>query len=243
MKYNSLASVYDAFTDGFDYKKYLDSVFRQCEALPKEGLALDCGCGTGTLICELFSRGFNCTGVDMSPEMLNIAREKIENSGYEPHLVCQTLQDIDLYGAYHIAFCSLDTVNHILYKRDLKTFFKKLYNFIEPGGFFVFDVKTSAAFKKTVGMQTFEHDDGSVAMINGSFSSDIAYYAISVFEARSDGLFEKYESEIEERFYSVDSLKSMLVSSGFCVEKRYNIGDRQVWITARSEKTGIKKNG
>ena len=179
----------------------------------------------------------------MSPEMLNIAREKIENSGYEPHLVCQTLQDIDLYGAYHIAFCSLDTVNHILYKRDLKTFFKKLYNFIEPGGFFVFDVKTSAAFKKTVGMQTFEHDDGSVAMINGSFSSDIAYYAISVFEARSDGLFEKYESEIEERFYSVDSLKSMLVSSGFCVEKRYNIGDRQVWITARSEKTGIKKNG
>lgn len=241
MKYDSLAAVYDGFTDGFDYKKYLDSVFANCDALPKSGLALDCGSGTGTLICELSERGFNCTGVDMSPEMLNIAREKIENAGFEPHLVCQELQELDLYGAYHIAFCSLDTVNHILYKRDLKSFFKKLYNFIEPGGFFVFDVKTTAFFKKTVGMQTFEHEDGSVAMIEGSFSSDVAFYAISVFEARADGLFEKYESEIEERFYSVDTLKSMLTEAGFATVKRYNMGNRQIWITARSEKTGKKK--
>lgn len=241
MKYDSLASVYDGFTDGFDYKKYLDSVFAHCDALPQSGLALDCGSGTGTLICELSERGFNCTGVDMSPEMLNIAREKIENAGFEPHLVCQELQDLDLYGAYHIAFCSLDTVNHILYKRDLKSFFKKLYNFIEPGGFFVFDVKTSAFFKKTVGMQTFEHEDGSVAMIEGSFSSDMAYYAISVFEARDDGLFEKYESEIEERFYSVDTLKTVLSEAGFATVKRYNMGNRQIWITARIEKTGKKK--
>ena len=241
MKYDSLASVYDSFTDGFDYKKYLDSVFAHCDALPESGLALDCGSGTGTLICELSERGFNCTGVDMSPEMLNIAREKIENAGFEPHLVCQKLQDLDLYGAYHIAFCSLDTVNHILYKRDLKSFFRKLYNFIEPGGFFVFDVKTSAFFKKTVGMQTFEHEDGSVAMIEGSFSSDVAFYAISVFEAREDGLFEKYESEIEERFYSVDTLKSILAEAGFATVKRYNMGNRQIWITSRIEKTGKKK--
>ena len=241
MKYDSLAAVYDGFTDGFDYKKYLDSVFANCESLPQSGLALDCGSGTGTLICELSERGFNCTGVDMSPEMLNIAREKIENAGFEPHLVCQELQDLDLYGAYHIAFCSLDTVNHILYKRDLKSFFKKLYNFIEPGGFFVFDVKTNAFFKKTMGMQTFEHEDGSVALIEGSFSSDVAFYSISVFEAREDGLFEKYESEIEERFYSVDTLKTMLNEAGFDAVKRFNIGNRQVWITARREKTGKKK--
>ena len=240
MKYDSLASVYDSFTDGFDYEEYLDSVFDHCESLPKGGLALDCGSGTGTLICALSDRGFNCTGVDMSPEMLNVAREKIEKAGYEPHLVCQELQDIDLYGAYHIAFCSLDTVNHILYKRDLKSFFKKLYDFIEPGGFFVFDVKSSAFFKKTVGMQTFEHEDGSVALIEGSFSGNLAYYSISVFEARNDGLFEKYESEIEERFYSIDELKTLLNYASFSIVKRYNIGDRQVWITSRKEKTGKK---
>ena len=228
---------------GFDYDKYLDSVFANCESLPKSGLALDCGSGTGTLICKLSRRGFNCTGVDMSPEMLNIAREKIESAGFEPHLVCQELQDIDLYGAYHIAFCSLDTVNHILYKRDVKSFFKKLYNFIEPGGYFIFDVKTSAAFKKTVGMQTFEHEDGSVALIEGSFSSNTAYYSISVFEAQESGLFQKYESEIEERFYSVDELKTILSAAGFVVAKRYNMGTRQIWITAGGEKTGKKKNG
>lgn len=233
MKYDSLASVYDSFTDGFDHIKYLDSVFAHCPELPVEGLALDCGSGTGTLICELSRRGYSCTGVDISPEMLNIAREKISQAGYEPHLVCQSLQDLDLYGAYHIAFCSLDTLNHMTYKRDVKAFFKKLYNFIEPGGYFVFDVKTSAFFKKTAGMQTFEHEDGSVALIEGSFSGDVAYYAISVFEARDDGLFEKYESEIEERFYSTDDLRSMLTGAGFSVVKKYNEGHRQIWITSR----------
>lgn len=243
MKYDSLAAVYDSFTDGFDYRKYLDSVFSHCDKLPRDGLALDCGSGTGTLMCELSSRGFSCTGVDISEDMLNVARDKLEAAGYEPHLVCQLLQELDLYGAYDIAFCSLDTVNHILYKRDLKAFFKRLYNFIEPGGYFVFDVKTAAGFKKTRGIQVFCHEDGSAAMIRGSFSSDIALYFITVFETRADGLFERYESEIEERCYSSETLESLIAEAGFMPIKRFGSCGRQTWITARREHMGKKLNG
>lgn len=236
MKYDTIAAVYDGFTDGFDYKKYLNSIFSHCAGLPQRGLALDCGSGTGTLICALSDMGFNCTGVDMSEDMLNIAQKKIEAAGYVPHLICQELQNIDLYGAYDIAFCSLDTMNHIIYKYDLKSFLKKLYNFIEPGGYFIFDVKTHEFFKKTIGAQVFEHDDGSVAIIDGSFSKDHMYYSISVFEHQENGFFKKYESEIQERFYSTAELKSILISIGFFVVEQYNFCGRQIWITRRKDK-------
>ena len=80
--YDIIASVYDEFTDGFDHIDYLDRIFEIAPFLPKEGLAVDCGCGTGTLITDLTKRGYSCTGVDISPEMLEIAAEKLdENNG------------------------------------------------------------------------------------------------------------------------------------------------------------------
>ena len=131
MQYDNISEVYDKFNDDFDYEKYLNAVFRRF-ALRKEGLVLDCGCGTGVLMEKLTDLGYDCTGVDASENMLENARERFEKAGKQAHLVCQELEDIDMYGAYDIVFCTLDTVNHILSLRGLRTFFKSLFNFTEP---------------------------------------------------------------------------------------------------------------
>ena len=148
MQYDNISEVYDKFNDDFDYEKYLNAVFRRF-ALRKEGLVLDCGCGTGVLMEKLTDLGYDCTGVDASENMLENARERFEKAGKQAHLVCQELEDIDMYGAYDIVFCTLDTVNHILSLRGLRTFFKSLFNFTEPGGSFVFDFKTKTAFENS----------------------------------------------------------------------------------------------
>ncbi|WP_256381559.1 class I SAM-dependent methyltransferase [Thermococcus sp. EP1] len=43
----------------------------------KNGKALDLGCGTGNYTLELYMRGFDVVGVDLSEEMLKIARKKL----------------------------------------------------------------------------------------------------------------------------------------------------------------------
>ncbi|ADT83640.1 class I SAM-dependent methyltransferase [Thermococcus barophilus] len=43
----------------------------------KRGRALDLGCGTGNYTLELYRRGFDVIGVDLSQEMLKIAKAKI----------------------------------------------------------------------------------------------------------------------------------------------------------------------
>ena len=49
MQYDTISEVYDRFNDGFDYEKYLNTVFRRFH--PREtGLVIDCGCGTGVLM-------------------------------------------------------------------------------------------------------------------------------------------------------------------------------------------------
>lgn len=65
MQYDSLSDIYDEFNDGADYDKYLQKVYSRFD-IPRAGLALDCGCGTGALMEKLFEAGYDCTGVDCS---------------------------------------------------------------------------------------------------------------------------------------------------------------------------------
>src|SRR4051794_17975661 len=44
--------------------------------VPKTGSVLDIACGTGRFTAVLLNRGYQVTGVDVSPEMLAVARRQ-----------------------------------------------------------------------------------------------------------------------------------------------------------------------
>ena len=63
---------------GFPFEGYevvLDAIVQESEALPGMGV-LDLGIGTGNLASRFVSLGCQVWGVDFSPEMLRLAREK-----------------------------------------------------------------------------------------------------------------------------------------------------------------------
>ena len=67
--YSSLAGVYDALNGDIDYKKwagFIVGVIDKYSTVPVK-LALDLGCGTGKMTFALRERGYDMTGVDISP--------------------------------------------------------------------------------------------------------------------------------------------------------------------------------
>jgi SAM-dependent methyltransferase len=64
--------------DDIDAVKLIDLIERQIPGL--KGLRiLDLACGNGRHTLELVKRGYNVTGIDISDQLLNIAREKAAN--------------------------------------------------------------------------------------------------------------------------------------------------------------------
>ena len=74
--YTGFAQVYDTFMDNVPYDEwgeYLVSLLKKYGV--EDGLVLDMGCGTGAMTRYLDAHGYDMTGIDVSEEMLTIAKE------------------------------------------------------------------------------------------------------------------------------------------------------------------------
>lgn len=83
--FNSIASRWDSLEDLPALRKKLDTGIRHFGVLPDEHI-LDVGCGTGNLTAALLrhlSGSGRVTAVDISPEMISVARNKISDSRVE----------------------------------------------------------------------------------------------------------------------------------------------------------------
>lgn len=68
------SNAYDVFSPATN-ERLMDIVVR-LSGLPKGARIADLGCGSGVFSNVLRQRGYNCTGVDLSPALIRIAKEK-----------------------------------------------------------------------------------------------------------------------------------------------------------------------
>lgn len=101
---------------------------------------LDVCCGTGLMTTELAGRGLDVVGVDASPAMLGIARDRLGSSA---DLVECVLPDLPVDGLFDAAISTLDGLNY-LDPDDLRATFEAIADVLRPRGWFVFDVHTDA---------------------------------------------------------------------------------------------------
>lgn len=71
---HSASNGYDVFSPATNER--LIDIFVRLSGLPKGARIADLGCGSGVFSGALWRRGYNCTGVDISPALIRIAKEK-----------------------------------------------------------------------------------------------------------------------------------------------------------------------
>jgi 2-polyprenyl-3-methyl-5-hydroxy-6-metoxy-1,4-benzoquinol methylase len=72
----------------------------------KAGSVLCVGCGSGLYLKELASQGFTCYGIDLSNEMIQTARKKLEGIVPPDNLVCGDAEHIPMESeTFHLVSC------------------------------------------------------------------------------------------------------------------------------------------
>ena len=96
--YGEFAWFYDEFNGEADYQALFDYVHGELEANGVAGgLLADLGCGTGDLTLMLSQAGYDVIGIDRSPEMLSVFREKADELGLSGKvlLLCQDILSME----------------------------------------------------------------------------------------------------------------------------------------------------
>ena len=136
--YNDFAAVYDKLQDA-DYDAFVDYYERIFKKLGKEPkLVLDLACGTGNITLPMAKRGYDMIGLDLSCEMLNIARDKAMTENQNILFLNQDMCEMELYGTVDAIVCALDGVNYITETEDLRKLFRLVKNYLNPDGIMIF---------------------------------------------------------------------------------------------------------
>lgn len=224
-----------------DFFCYYKKIFEKFNINPE--LILDLGCGTGDITYLFAKENYDMIGIDISYDMLNIAKEN--NSHKNILYLNQDMREFELYGTVDVIYSSLDCINYITDKRDLKKIFKLCNNYLNPDGLFIFDINTEYKYKNVLDNKTYIYDNEEAYLIWQSEydkKRKMCTFFLDMFYKEKDSYIRSYEEQ-EQRAYEVDELIKTAELSGFRILaiydnlsfKKYNKKSEKVFFVLRKE--------
>jgi SAM-dependent methyltransferase len=124
------------------YESIMQSVrrFKQVDANTK---MIEIGTGTGWFIILSLLEGLNCRGMEISPQLIQRAKEIGAKYNLTPDIMLANLEDADLgYEQYDVAICS-SVFEHVeLWREGLR----KVADSLKPGGLMFFESTNKFSF-------------------------------------------------------------------------------------------------
>jgi SAM-dependent methyltransferase len=103
-----------------------------------QGLVIDLGCGTGILAEIVCNSGYDVLGIDLSPAMIELARERVPEARFQ----CEPLLGAELPRCIAVAAVG-ECFNYRFDERNsrdqLRQLFGRIHAALRPGGLLLFD--------------------------------------------------------------------------------------------------------
>lgn len=217
--YGVFAAFYDRLMEDADYPglaAHYWELFRRHRGRPP-GTVLDLACGSGALLLPLAALGADVIGVDGSPDMLAIARDKAAAAGLSPLLLHQDMRQLDLYGTVEGAVCAMDSINHLCRTQEVAEVFRRLYWFIEPGGLLLFDANTPYKHREVLGSNAFVFEEEGFLCIWRNHLREktcTVEMQLDFFVDNGEG-YRRVTDCLAERAYAPRTLVRLLDGAGF----------------------------
>ena len=218
MNYDIFAKFYDSLMRNADYKKradYVCGLFKKYDRIPS--LMLDVGCGTGEFTVLFAKKGIDMIGADPSSGMLSAAMDKAAQCGVAPLLLCQSAENLDLYGTVDGAVCLMDSLNHITDYNLFCRAIERISLFLEPERLFIFDINTEYKHKKVLSQQTYTYENDTVFCCwqnSRCGENNVIDISLDFFAKKENGLYERLTERFSERAYTDPQIESALKKAG-----------------------------
>ncbi len=221
--YNHFSYVYDYFMDNIPYDEWFENIldiFDKYNFNPKT--ILDLGCGTGELTSKFAKKGYLMVGIDLSEHMINVAKQKNEELNVNVIYQVQDMTTFNLSQKVDCMISTCDSYNYVLDDNDLQKSFKKVYEYLNNGGMFIFDMNTENYFKNTLGECTYSDialDSAYIVENNYDEKTKINNYELNLFTENKDGSYLRSIEIHKEKARSIDEVKKLLNNANLkCVE-------------------------
>ena len=138
--YGLMAEFWDLFRG--DTSTWEDRFF-YLEAVKKYGQpVLDVGCGTGRILLDFMGQGIDIDGIDNSPDMLRLCRQKAENLNLKPTVYQQEMDKLELPRKYQTILVPSSSFQLLLDASLPPIVMQRFYEQLLPGGVLVMPFMT-----------------------------------------------------------------------------------------------------
>lgn len=140
--FQDYAFYYNAFYKDKDYKteaKQIDLLLNKYSKLDQKKI-INYGCGTGRHDIELSKLGYCCKGIDISKQMIDIARENAKNENQRIDLSIADIRRYVPVEKYEAVISLFHVISYQNSNEDVLAVFKAARKALREGGLFLFDV-------------------------------------------------------------------------------------------------------
>ena len=213
--YSTLGNFFEYLNADCDYpswSQYLLSVLK-CEGAGLKGL--DIGCGNGYFTRALYRAGYDTTGMDISPAMLNEAKRLALNEGVPCEFLLGDITKLKVNAKYDFIVAVNDCLNYVPPKK-LKSTFAKVYSALNRGGVFHFDISSANKILNVLGSNMFGEDGEEVSYLwFNTLEEDGVTMDLTFFIRESDGRYSCFRESHRQYAHSEEDVVSALEEAGF----------------------------
>jgi len=242
--YRNFANYYDKIYSEVDYEGEVNFIKWAVNKhkTSSSNFLMDVACGTGTHVEKLMDN-FNVTGVDISPQMLEIARKKVPTANF----IQGDMKSLETESMFDVITCIFSAIHYNRNLKELESTLQNFYDQLNPGGILIFDLSLNKNnwIEGLVSVDTVVEEDLKIARICQSRLKDGLFNANFVFLVKDQGEFDFDIDQHELGVFDVEEVISLMentkfetfVYAGFTDEKWINnSGERPVFVGIKNSK-------
>ncbi len=212
--YTNLAEWFEYLNDDCDYENWSQYLISRLKGYPLQS-GLDVGCGGGWFTRAFQRQGYQMTGMDVSPEMLDFAQRKALETGVRSEYVLGDIAAKKLPKKFDFVTAINDCFNYIP-KEKLGKALKNVAASLKTGGVLLFDISAPRKFAEKIANTVSADDREDITYLSfGKVDGDRATLEVSLFVKQADGKYLRLDETHTQYIHTEGEISSLLAACGF----------------------------